>query len=289
MRSYSHDLAAKVAELDACAQPVRGGALGSEVAWRIWGYGPPVILLHGNFGSWTHWLKTIPTLARTHRVIAPDMPGFGDSDPMPAKFSISDIATRLHLASREIVEGEKVDIVGFSFGGMVAGELARLCGEDARKLVLVSSGRGLGIKYVPLPPLLSWRTLTTPEERLAAHRRNLEILMISKPERVDDLAVVLQARNAERTTLRYLRDETGNPLRRCLEQLTCDIAGIWGCDDPMIGPYIEERRDALRRIQPDAETVFIPDAGHWVQYEAPAAFDEALSRLLKVQRMAHTE
>ncbi|MDQ2939344.1 MAG: alpha/beta fold hydrolase, partial [Actinomycetota bacterium] len=46
------------------------------------GDGPPVVLLHGLGGCWENWLENIPQLARSRRVIAPDLPGFGDS-PMP--------------------------------------------------------------------------------------------------------------------------------------------------------------------------------------------------------------
>src|SRR3989304_255357 len=54
-------------------------AAGSMV-WRIWGEGPPLVLLHGASGSWTHWIRNVLPLAARFRVLVPDMPGFGDSD-----------------------------------------------------------------------------------------------------------------------------------------------------------------------------------------------------------------
>src|SRR5690349_13338945 len=44
------------------------------------GDGPPVVLLHGPAGNATHWLRALPELARTHRVVAPDLPGHGDTE-----------------------------------------------------------------------------------------------------------------------------------------------------------------------------------------------------------------
>ncbi|MFA9401395.1 MAG: alpha/beta fold hydrolase, partial [Acidobacteriota bacterium] len=46
------------------------------------GEGSPVLIVHGLGGSWRNWLENLPSLARNHRVIALDLPGFGSS-PMP--------------------------------------------------------------------------------------------------------------------------------------------------------------------------------------------------------------
>src|SRR5260370_1085220 len=59
--------------------PVASGAM----AWRAWGAGPPLVLLHGASGSWTHWIRNVLPLAGHHRVLAADMPGYGESDAPP--------------------------------------------------------------------------------------------------------------------------------------------------------------------------------------------------------------
>src|SRR5712691_9914772 len=56
--------------------PCEAGAM----VWRIWGEGPPLVLLHGASGSWTHWIRNVRPLAARFRVLVPDMPGYGDSD-----------------------------------------------------------------------------------------------------------------------------------------------------------------------------------------------------------------
>ncbi|MDB5843914.1 MAG: hydrolase-like protein, partial [Polaromonas sp.] len=54
------------------------------MVWRCWGEGAPVVLLHGGSGSWTHWIRNIPTLvACSRQVWAPDLPGFADSASPP--------------------------------------------------------------------------------------------------------------------------------------------------------------------------------------------------------------
>ena len=57
-----------------------------EMVWRIWGEGPPLVLLHGAHGSWTHWFNNIPGLAKHFTVLAPDLPGMGDSAMPPALY-----------------------------------------------------------------------------------------------------------------------------------------------------------------------------------------------------------
>src|SRR5690606_34848395 len=60
--------------------PCGSGAL----IWHIWGEGPPLVLLHGGSGSWTHWIRNIPALVDAgFSVFVPDLPGFGDSAAPP--------------------------------------------------------------------------------------------------------------------------------------------------------------------------------------------------------------
>ena len=50
------------------------------LVWRVWGQGRPIVMLHGGSGSWNHWVRNIDALLASGRqVIAPDLPGFGDS------------------------------------------------------------------------------------------------------------------------------------------------------------------------------------------------------------------
>src|SRR6059058_5768790 len=57
-----------------------------ELVWRIWGrgHGEPLVLLHGGTGSWLHWVRNVDALAHDFRVLAPDLPGSGESaSPTP--------------------------------------------------------------------------------------------------------------------------------------------------------------------------------------------------------------
>jgi len=90
------------------------------MVWRTWGQGPPLVLLHGARGSWTHWLRNIPALAERFSVIVPDMPGFGYSDAPPEPHTVEVLAAAV-VRGLGAVTSAAIRLVGFSFGGIVAG------------------------------------------------------------------------------------------------------------------------------------------------------------------------
>src|SRR3990172_3219745 len=62
--------------------------MGTRVNYVDVGQGPPILLVHGLSGCWQNWLENIPHLAQQHRVIVPDLPGFGRSSMPPEPISI---------------------------------------------------------------------------------------------------------------------------------------------------------------------------------------------------------
>ncbi|MGW6422599.1 alpha/beta fold hydrolase [Nocardia sp. NPDC055053] len=92
------------------------------------------VLVHGLGGCWRHWAATIPALARTHRVIAVDLPGFGDSE----KPQVSTIGNAVAVidALRQRCEVERTDVVGHSMGTLVASEVAAGLPHTVDRIVL---------------------------------------------------------------------------------------------------------------------------------------------------------
>lgn len=250
-----------------------------HVAWRAWGAGPVLVLLHGGSGSWMHWLRTIPDLARDHRVLAPDTPGLGESAmphgdaPAPAA-----AAAPLREGLRALLgERRGYHLCGFSFGANVAGHVAALEGGHVRSLTLVGAA-SLGLPRPPLD-LLKVRDKQGAERR-AANRENLARLMVHDPALIDDTALDIQEHNTVHARLRSRGYASGDSLRQALLRVRAPLAGIWGGRDAVAYPQVQERLDVLRAIDPGLMETVIPDAGHWVAYEAPAAFNAALRRVL---------
>ncbi|PYN33775.1 MAG: alpha/beta hydrolase [Candidatus Rokuibacteriota bacterium] len=169
-----------------------------SMVWRIWGEGRPLVLLHGASGSWTHWIRNILPLARHVRVLAPDMPGFGDSDVPPQPHTADALADLLASGLHVVVPPPtELDIAGFSFGGIIGGLVAARLGRRVRTLVLLGAG-GMALPRAPMPPLLPIQPDMAPAEIQRVHRENLRILMMANPDKVDDLASSCRWRTSAR-------------------------------------------------------------------------------------------
>ena len=111
-----------VASVERLCRKVETPCGAGAMVWRLWGKGPPLVLLHGGYGSWTHWLRNVEPLSRRFTVIAPDMPGLGDSASPPAPYSAASLAAIMAEGLDRIVPPpEAVAMAGFSFGAVMGG------------------------------------------------------------------------------------------------------------------------------------------------------------------------
>lgn len=251
-----------------------------SLVWRSWGVGPPLVLLHGGYGSWSHWIRNILPLAREYQVLAVDLPGLGDSATPPAPDDPDAMATIIADGLRLLLPpGTPADLVGFSFGGVLGGPVAVKLGSALRRFVIVGSN-GLGLPRTTLAPMGSWRQQPDRAARLAVHRRTLEVMMLADATRIDPVALHLQERNAEAGRVRSPDISRTDVLRRSLPVLRGRLAAIWGGDDNIAGGGVEARREVLLAADPALSFNVIPGAGHWVSYEAAGAFNALLPKLL---------
>ena len=249
------------------------------IAWRRWGEGPPIVLLHGGAGSWSHWRRNVAHLAATRTVWIPDLPGMGDSADAPAPRDHEAIAAVIAENLGELIPGDAFDLVGFSFGGIVAGFVAKKLSGRVRTLVLVGAG-GLGLRKTNERILRSWRSLEDPGEREAAHRFNLAALMLSKGTAIDEETLALYVADVVRTRVNSARSSRTPALKNCIAKLGIPVHGIWGREDVTAHGRFDDIHAMLHAAHPAAQLHVIDGAGHWVQYEQPEAFHAALARAL---------
>jgi pimeloyl-ACP methyl ester carboxylesterase len=250
------------------AATLRTTACGAgKIAWRICGKGSPLVLLHGNSGSWTHWVRNIDALAARHTLYVPDLPGCGDSDPLPDPPTFAGLAATLWAGLDELFAGRPViGLAGFSFGSVVAECMALERAGQVRRLVLL---RGSFNDKSPRMPegLVRWKHITDPVELAAAQRNNLAVMMFHDSTKIDALAVSLQTDNTRRAvtdTAIYFPSRPAGMLARIDAPVTA-IAGEFDC---FTQPDIATQDMALKQARPDARLHVIPGAGHWVMYEA---------------------
>ncbi len=240
----------------------------------------PVLLLHGGSGSWTHWVRNIEPLARAgHAVWVPDLPGFGDSTAPPDGHDADALPAWLERGLSALIGPQPLDLVGFSLGGLVAGLWAQAVPARVARLVLVGSP-GLSAELLPPLDLQRWDLLPEGAARLAAHRHNLLQLMLADEASASDLAVTLHAHNVERDRLRKRRLMLTDALVPILQRLHCPVHGLWGAQDVLYRHRLPLIRQVLSSGAGLPSLELLPDAGHWVQFEAAEAFDAALQRAL---------
>ena len=260
------------------AQRIETPCGGGSMVWRVWGSGPPLVLLHGGYGSWMHWIRNVLVLARRFTVIAPDLPGLGESATPPEPHTAEGLARIIVDGLATILPaGERFHLTGFSFGGVLSGHVAALLGEQVRGFTIVGSN-GLGLPRQPTE-LERQKPDGTVEELLAIARHNVSVLMIADKDKIDDLAVYIQYMNAPRGRVRSRRFSRSDTLIQALPRVTAQLSGIWGGRDAGAYPYLDERRRVLDEIQPGLRFEIIPGAGHWVAYEAADRFNPLLAEI----------
>ncbi len=285
----AHGPAAVVAALAGAADRLETPCGDGAMVWHRW-QGPdavkdqpPLVLLHGGFGSWTHWIRVIPALAARYTVYAADMPGKGDSADAPKPHTADGLAAIIADGLDRLLPGATAcyDLAGFSFGGTLGSRVARMQGARCRTFVAVGAS-GFG----PLHFLVDGIVLPGPDmpaaEVAAIHANNLALLMCADPANIDPLAIHTHSLNTARSRVRSRAISKTEALMDALPDINARIAGIWGVHDATGGGRadIERRRDIMRSHQPDAPFHIIENAGHWVMYEAPDAFVAALRDIL---------
>lgn len=260
---------------------------GGVVHYLEAGSGPPVVLVQGGGGGAGNWYRVLGPLARGHRVLAPDLPGYGLSSPVEPRPPLGLQASEVVAAWLDGLGVDRFDVVGTSLGGLLALRLAQGRPERARRLVLLSSaglGRsipwpvrlatlpGMGAALRPTPSGARWlfrRYLTTVRDRMSGEECDALVEAIYRSEQVGAAGFLVKALRA----FAGLRGQREVVRRDELARLSLPVLVCWGDRDRFF-PERHGRRAA--RLIPGARFLSITPAGHSPNWEAPAAFLEAL-------------
>jgi pimeloyl-ACP methyl ester carboxylesterase len=264
---------------------------GAAVHYLTAGHGTPLILLHGYAETSLMWKPIIPALAQRFTVIAPDLPGIGDSDIPADALDMKRAAIRIHDLARSLGV-EHAEVVGHDIGLMVAYAYAVLFPAEVTKLVLMDAF---------LPGVAGWEAIynhpaiwhfrfngTTPEalvkgrediyfayfwNDLAADKnrslpeadRKAYLAAYSRPGRMRagwDYFVSFQQAAKDFAQLSQTR-------------LTMPLLTIAG--DKSMGEALGQQ---ARIVATDVTSVLLKDTGHWVLEERPKETSEALENFL---------
>ena len=254
--------------------------------------GLPLVLLHGDSDSSIDWSWVLPALAATHRVYAPDFPGFGDSAKPNVIYS-PEFLVQFVVDFLTALEIERAIIVGNSLGGLVALRLALSRPEQVAALVLVDSS-GLGYSVTPLLsgltlPLYGELATTWCRTPIGAKQRSWgrAALFFANPmqapaawlEDQERMALLPGYMEATLSSLRAQLNVIGQRevLLDSLPQLNMPTLVVWGADDKIFPK--EQAQAAVSRLK-QGHLALIPDCGHLPHVERPELFTAALSEFL---------
>lgn len=246
-----------------------------DLAWHRFGNGPPLLMLHGGHGSWQHWLRNIESLSEVRTLWIPDMPGYGASARPVAPTLDSLVAGLLHGLARHIPAHEPIDLLGFSFGGLVAAHLAVQRGQ-VRRLALIGPA-GHGTERRPRGELTSWREADRQGDEAAVQaimRHNLLQHMLHDEASVDATALQVHSDACRACRFHSRPISRGGGLQAVLDRFRQPMLLLWGEHDVTAVP--EQLLPRLLTGHPNRQGSILAGAGHWAQYEAAAQVNERL-------------
>jgi pimeloyl-ACP methyl ester carboxylesterase len=214
-------------------------------------------------------------LARHGQIVAPSSPGFGHS-PRPKDFdSIYDLV-HLYLGALDALPGDKVTLIGFSFGGWVAAEVAAACSHRLDKLILVDP---LGIKISDRETADILDIFNRSPDEVRRKTWHNPDRFAPDYNAMSDEAVVIYARNREALCLYAWHPYMYNPqLPRWLGRIAVPTQLVWGASDGVVTP---DYGRAYSRLIPGSRFTLIEGAGHHPEIEQSQAFVERVAAFLE--------
>ena len=250
---------------------------GIPIETDIAGSGPPLLFLHG--GDYVAQNRaSLDRLATRFRIIAPRAPGFGNT-PRPAWLrSVHDIAY-LYLDLLDRFDLREALIVGHSFGGWVALEMAVRSQARLARLVLIDS---LGIKFGGREERDIADLYALPADEVS--RRSFADPARAVPDysKLDDAQLLAVARDREAAALYGWKPYMHDPaLVHWLHRVSCPALVLWGDKDGIVAPSYGER---LAAALPNARFELVRGAAHYPQIEQPDTVAQAIDRFTRENR-----
>lgn len=252
------------------------------VYWEC-GSGSVLLLVHGMFGDHLDWEPVLAPLAARHRVLAVDLPGFGESEKPDVDYSAEFFVTALaelldHLSVR------RATLVGNSFGGILASRFALARPDRVERLVLVSGAR----------------KFSEEEQTFIRQRMSRENLLRLTPEVNQQMFAPIFAKDGPAQGRYFAKQnaklkradypEYARAMTRSIEaaltayrperlgEIRCPVLLLWGQQDAVIPQH--HARDALAQLK-DGTLVVLPGCGHAPQLEDPGAFVAAIEEFFR--------
>lgn len=247
----------------------------------------PVVFIHGLAGCWQNWLENLLPFASRYRVIALDLPGFGQSEMPLDGITIPGYARIVNTFLGQLGV-TRAAVVGNSMGGQIGVQLALDYPELVQSLVPVSpAGLATTLKN-PAPAKVAGRVLDAVMRdslqrrtffvRRPGLRRVALLAVTAHPEKLrSELCYELMWGAGKPGFQDALYAVTSHSFRARLGEISAPSLFVWGRDDRLI-----TSRDAARytKLIPDARKIVIRDTGHMAMLERPAWFNSVVPEFI---------
>ena len=241
------------------------------------GEGFPLVLVHGFLGSSEMWYPQKEFLSKYYRVIAPALPGFGESSKTKSLDNISEMAnTVLELINKKNIK--KFNLMGHSMGGMIVQEMAKLSGEKINKLICYATG--------PIGDIPGrFEPIDESREKLKENGIEITSNRISKKWFVegDKAKYFYLCDNANKVVSEETADNALNALKNWkglenLKKIKNKTLIIWGDKDTA---YNFDQVDILKKNIPNSKLEIFKGCSHNVHLEEPQKFNETVKNFLE--------
>jgi 3-oxoadipate enol-lactonase len=243
------------------------------------GDGPTIVLFHSLLSDRASFDRIVPALAKTHRVIVPELPGFGASAAVSG--GLTAVADRMAEAVKECSDGKDTIVLGNGYGGFVALQMAIRHPGIASRLVLADCGAAFSE-----PGREAFRNMAT-----AASTKGLSAITDVAMRRL--FAAEFQEQNPELMRDRreaFLRTDPVVFQSACESLATLDLRpGIGDVKVPvlvMVGEHDEATPPPMSKELaaglPDARLIVLPGCAHVPQLQKPDVFIDAIADFVSV-------
>jgi pimeloyl-ACP methyl ester carboxylesterase len=259
------------------------------------GSGSPLLLLHGSgpgVSGWANFGANLEFFAKSHRVIVPDLPGYGKTSAALGASPPETVGVVLQLM--DALGIERADMIGNSFGGMIGSQIAANVPQRVRRFVSIggiglyttSAFPGEGLRrlseFVEDPrreTLIAWlRSMVYDERFITEEMIEGRLALATQPEILAASRMIYSKATLEAIAANARGPNALSPVAH-LPKIEAPTLLCWGRDDrvtPLDGAIVP------MRIIPNCELHVFPHCGHWTMIEQKDAFEAVVGAFLSL-------
>lgn len=247
---------------------------GMNIQYLEGGSGDPLVLIHGFGANKDNWTRISKFLTPHFNVIAPDLPGFGESGKNPEeKYTIKDQAVFLKLFLNKININNSIHLGGNSMGGNIAGQYAGLYQDDLKSLFLIAPGGVVSSK-----PSQLFEMLKNGEQNplVAGSAKEYENLLsfvfvkkpfIPRPIKEFLVAEAIKNQDLNKKIFEQIKDSSlNNPMESVVKNILVPTLIVWGAQDRVLH---SSGAKILEAVMKNSKAVVLENIGHAPMIEIP--------------------